>query len=175
MKLLQMLAVASLFPLMAIQAHGAGLPPVQELMSAEEMAVTGVEKLSPEELQALREWLEIFVDRDAAFIVKEYRERMEAEAEARAAAGQPAGQPEKDTRNRFDKSMARIVGEFRGWEGKTLFTLDNGEVWQQRRDSSIRRTRPIQNPEVQIKKNMFGFYEMEVFEADIRVPVTRVR
>ncbi len=26
----------------------------------------------------------------------------------------------------------RIVGEFRGWDGDTVFRLENGQVWRQR-------------------------------------------
>ena len=81
---------------------------------------------------------------------------------------------EPETKNRFDKSVARIVGDFSGWRGKTLFKLDNGETWQQRRADSVRRTKIISNPEVRIKRNVMGFYVMEIPAAKVRVPVTRI-
>lgn len=167
-------------------------PPVRELMSAEDMKVTGLDKLNEEELQALREWLEVFVERDAGFAIEQYRERQKAAARAvkeqkqevkrqtvaaSSARKEPAAATEsEDTRrNRFDKSYARIVGDFSGWNGKTRFNLDNGEVWQQRKPDSMRRMKAISNPEVKITKNFLGFYVMEVPAADVKVPVTRIR
>ena len=59
-------------------------------MSESEMAVTGINKLTPEQKQALREWLEVFVDQDAKFAAKEYAEqRKEEEIRARKSQKQP--------------------------------------------------------------------------------------
>jgi len=35
----------------------------------------------------------------------------------------------------MDVIESRIVGEFTGWEGETVFELDNGQKWQQARYS----------------------------------------
>ena len=56
-------------------------------------------------------------------------------------------QENQNSPNRFNKNQAKIVGDFSGWSGKTTFILDNGEVWQQRRADSVRRTKRITNPE----------------------------
>ena len=68
-----------------------------------------------------------------------------------------------------------MVGDFSGWSGKTTFILDNGEVWQQRRADSVRRTKRITNPEVRITKNLMGYYVMEIPAAKVKMPVTRIK
>ena len=42
---------------------GLELPPLEDLMSDSEMEVTGVVKLTQDEKQALREWLEVLLTR----------------------------------------------------------------------------------------------------------------
>ena len=180
-----------------LPVYSAELPPLEDLMSESEMAVTGVEKLSQEEKQALREWLEVFVDQDAKFAARRYAQQRKQQARqlerrssiehliAPSIGGDESNGPELglsaknqtqelETKNRFDKSVARIVGDFSGWNGKTLFRLDNGETWQQRRPDSVRRTKTISNPKVRIKRNVMGFYVMEIPAAKVRVPVTRI-
>ena len=171
---------------------GAELPPIEDLMSESEMAVTGINKLTPEQKQALREWLEVFVDQDAKFAAKEYAEqRKEEEIRARKSQKQPGikigrifrrdaenneqAQENQNSPNRFNKNQAKIVGDFSGWSGRTTFILDNGEVWQQRRADSVRRTKRITNPEVKIKKNLMGFYVMEIPAVKVKMPVTRIK
>ena len=176
---------------------GLELPPLEDLMSDSEMEVTGVVKLTQDEKQALREWLEVFVDQDAKFAARRYEKQRKQETRqidrqssaeqtlVPSSGGGESNRPElatsaknemqePETKNRFDKSVARIVGDFSGWRGKTLFKLDNGETWQQRRADSVRRTKIISNPEVRIKRNVMGFYVMEIPAAKVRVPVTRI-
>ena len=172
---------------------GLELPPLEDLMSDSEMEVTGVVKLTQDEKQALREWLEVFVDQDAKFAARRYEKQRKQETrqtdrqssvEQTSVSSSGGGESmaisaknemqEPETKNRFDKSVARIVGDFSGWRGKTLFKLDNGETWQQRRSESVRRTKIISNPEVRIKRNVMGFYVMEIPAAKVRVPVTRI-
>ena len=163
----------------------AELPSLDELMSPSEMEITGVDKLSAEEKQALREWLEVFVDLDAKFAAKRYAERKKAEEKAGVTRQKSEPRTEQvsettqhdvqEKQNRFSKSQARIVGDFTGWKGKTTFRLDNGEVWQQRKPDSIRRTKRVSNPEVRITRNFMGFYIMEVPAVKTKVPVTRIK
>ena len=129
---------------------GLELPPLEDLMSDSEMEVTGVVKLTQDEKQALREWLEVFVDQDAKFAARRYEKQRKQETRridrqssveqtlVPSNGGGESNRPElaisaknemqePETKNRFDKSVARIVGDFSGWRGKTLFKLDNGE------------------------------------------------
>ena len=189
---MRVLSISLIFAL-AWPAVGMELPPLEDLMSESEMAVTGVDRLTADEKQALREWLEVFVDQDAKFAARKYAEQRKAEARAKKVQAEPEQKPggispsgtaettqgqdvvREEPRNRFNKNVARMIGDFSGWNGKTVFRLDNGEVWQQRRPDSVRRTKTISNPEVKISKNFMGFYVMEIPAAKVKVPVTRIK
>ena len=67
--------------------------------------------------------------------------------------------------------VARISGSFDGWEGDTLFHLDNGQVWRQRLSGHYRYRGPA-NPEVRISRNWLGFYKLTVVETGKSVGVS---
>lgn len=54
---------------------------------------------------------------------------------------------------------SRIKGNFEGWTGKTLFQLQNGEIWQQT-DGRVRKTTAY-SPRVTLMRRGFD-YEMQV-------------
>jgi hypothetical protein len=68
---------------------------------------------------------------------------------------------------------ARLQGEFRGWDGKTIFRLDNGQVWQQRVGGKYRSSTLV-DPEVELVKGRFGYY-MEILSSGRSVGVKRIR
>lgn len=71
----------------------------------------------------------------------------------------------------------RLVGDFTGWSGKTVFTLDNGEVWQQTNNyvSDYSPRSPILQPKITITKSMFGSYNMRIEGVKRTVQVKRVQ
>lgn len=73
-----------------------------------------------------------------------------------------------------EQISASLVGTFDGWEGKERFELSNGQIWEVRRPNSARSYSPVTAPQVVIRKNMFGFYVMDVPEVNATIPVTRV-
>jgi hypothetical protein len=130
-------------------------PDVRELMSSEDFLAAGLDKLTPKEIDALNDWLVRFTAKDAPELqhenaaVKEEIKRVEQEG-----------------------IRSRIVGEFRGWDGDTVFRLENGQVWKQRiRGRWFYRATA---PEVELKKNFLGFWEMRIVEANRAVGVTRI-
>lgn len=74
-----------------------------------------------------------------------------------------------------DRIESQLVGTFDGWEGSERFELANGQVWENRRPNTVRSYRAIENPDVVVRKNMFGFYVLEIPEAGATVPVRRVQ
>lgn len=56
----------------------------------------------------------------------------------------------------------RLIGEFKGWNGRTIFRLENGQVWQQRNPEAFETSRPVANPTVMLKKSMIGGYWLHV-------------
>ena len=69
---------------------------------------------------------------------------------------------------------SRIVGEFRGWGGGTIFQLENGQLWQQSNPESYKLAEPMPNPPVAIVKSRIGGYVMSV-EGCPQLRVKRVK
>ena len=112
----------------------------------------GLEKLTDKERQALNQWLIIYTANEAPII----RGSVEAV---------------KKEQNKEVKS--RISGTFSGWQGNSVFVLDNGQHWQQRNDAVWKTNKD--SPEVLIRKNLFGFYEMKLVGTNRVVGVKRIR
>lgn len=90
---------------------------LQDQMTPEEFKAAGLDKLTPDELARLN----AFLGRETA---KRVEERKRAEQVAVAGFGghvTPNNEP----------IVSRLIGRFDGWEGKTIFRLENGQVWQQ--------------------------------------------
>jgi hypothetical protein len=130
-------------------------PDVRALMTADEFRETGLERLSPSELEALNRWLL----RYSASQASELRQHNEII---------------KEEIRKFEQQgiRTRIAGEFNGWDGNTLFRLENGQVWRQRQPGQWRYRASA--PEVELSKNVMGFWMLRILEADKSVGVTRV-
>ena len=124
-------------------------------MTAEERAATGVERLSATERAALRAWLQRHID---------------GEQESARAAGRQEGLLSREPEP--SEIFSRIDGPFEGWTGNTVFRLENGQVWQQRRPSRLLYR--ADSPEVIIRRSRAGFHSMEVPEAGRTVLVHRL-
>jgi len=72
-----------------------------------------------------------------------------------------------------DKIQSRYVGEFTGWDGKTVFELENGQVWQQ--SGSGRMTYRVTNPMITIKRAFMGSYLLKVEGRNKSVRVKRIK
>jgi hypothetical protein len=143
----------ALGPVLAVTAEER-FPGIEKLMDAAEFRAAGLDKLSPAEVEALNQWLIRYTAGDAAVLQQTNEAVREAEREL--------------------EITARITGDFSGWSGKTLFRLDNGQIWKQRLDGRYTYRGPA-NPEVRIDKNWLGFYKMTLIAEDRSIGVTRVR
>lgn len=127
-----------------------------------------------EQLAAEREQLaaEVAAARAAAEKAREERGAAMAaaeEAETRRETAERAAS-EKDQ----DEFESRLKKPFSGWSGKTLFYLENGQVWRQRlRDRYVHREGDL--PRIRISRNVMGYYEMELLDYGRKVGVSRVR
>lgn len=63
-----------------------------------------------------------------------------------------------------DHIEARLLGDFTGWSGRTIFRLDNGQVWRQanNRMSNYTPREPILEPKITITKSALGSYKLKV-------------
>lgn len=57
---------------------------------------------------------------------------------------------------------ARLKGVFGGWSGKTMFTLENGQRWQQANPGEYTPVREEAAPRVKIYPGTLGSYWMEI-------------
>ena len=143
------------------------LPSIEDLMTEDELRATGVDDLSARQIEALNEWLVRFRDGEIS----------EAIAEAPSAAETPGSSqavsdvyPPPRERTIIE---SRIDGEFNGWTGRTRFTLQNGQIWEQRRGRRWKIT--LDNPEVRLSQNFMGAWEMEVVSEGRSIGVRRLR
>lgn len=128
-------------------------PGIQKLMTAEEFARTGLDRLTPEQVRALDDWLVRYTAGEA-YVVQTTSEQVRAAV----------------TEFRLE---ARIVPPFSGWSGQTLFRLDNGQVWRQRIKG--RYMFSGDDTRVVITRNLLGFYNMTLVSSGRAVGVEPVR
>lgn len=180
----------------AEERNGAAFSAIEREMSAEERRATGIDSLSADELDALNQWLIERFDQVQETVSAEVRDEVreevleevleevreadaaerEAEIERRVAIEVKAAKqeivdapPEPAVSEPFE---AVIQGRFSGWSGKTVFPLDNGQVWRQRHGGRYRHTDDDQR--VRIYKNLLGMWQMKVLSTGRSVPVRRI-
>jgi hypothetical protein len=152
----QSTVIASVLGLLLAPTVTAEAPPdLRALMTADEFSAAGLERLSPTELEALNRWLLRYTARQAS----ELRQHNELISEEIRKVEQ-------------EGVRTRIVGEFRGWDGDTVFRLENGQVWKQRLPGNLHYRASA--PEVELSKNFMGYWMLRVLEADRAVGVTRI-
>ena len=195
-KLLVSLVLCLLPILVQAESGGGGFEGLAAEMTDEERAAAGIDDLSPAQQQYLDTWLRdrfatepavadpATVQSAAAVMAAEQaseadlaaRENaIEAEVERRVAeelaAVQAAEEAEEEAVN--EPFEATITGGFSGWSGKTVFALDNGQVWRQRTGSSrYRHTRG--GNEVRFKRSFLGLWTMTVVSTGRSVGVRRI-
>ena len=174
------------FPLGA-QAEPGGL---KDMMSPEERQKSGVDTLTAEQRQFLSEWLLENYTRNPAKVVSSpatapdtspqqaasneaTADTIEAEIDRRVAA-RLADNRASEKKPASDSSFeARLTGNFTGWSGKTVFRLDDGQVWRQRSAANYRHRST--DMRVKFKKNWMGGWEMTVVSSGKTVLVSKVK
>jgi hypothetical protein len=112
---------------------------VQKAMTPEDYEAAGLSKLDPTERAKLDEFIRNYVS-------------VSNEKVATAAVEQAV----KDKRVTAEVIQSRIVGPFSGYNGRTVFTLENGQRWaQSQRDTAY--FPKIDSPPVVIVKAGMGY------------------
>ena len=128
-------------------------PGVEKLMTEEEFKASGLDKLSEEERKALDNWLLHYTATEAPAMLINNEDVKEVEAK--------------------HVIVANIKPPFKGWDGNTVFYLDNGQVWQQRLSGRV--TYQGEDTAVEIKKNFLGFYKLHHLASGRSIGVSRVK
>lgn len=131
---------------------------ISNWFSQTEIEALGLNRLSPEQQQALSDWIAARMGATE----KETRETLKNDSAF-----------VKEASKTPDRIESHIVGELTGWDSNTVFELQNGQIWRQR--GTERSKKRLSNPPVIIEKNVFGFYVMKLTETGQKVKVKRIR
>jgi hypothetical protein len=91
----------------------------EQLMTVQEFQDSGLSALSTQQRDALNRWLTSYTVRVLSAA------RATGQQGASGTTARPTGS------NCAPAIESTISGEFSGWEGETIFKLDNGQIWQQ--------------------------------------------
>jgi hypothetical protein len=138
-------------------AGASGFSSLEERMSQDEFHRAGLDRLSPEELKALNDWLRAHSTTTTVYVTPE---------------GTPAFYGKDSEREAVE---SRIDGPFTGWYGMhTTFKLENGQEWQQSQSGSAECGHK-DHPKVKIKPMLMGTWLMYVESCPDSVRVERTK
>ena len=152
-----LLALGSGFAMLkAAEPENPEFPGVQKAMKPEEFEAAGLQKLEPAERAKLDEFIRNYVAVS--------NERVATTAVDKAVKENKVSAPEV--------IQSRIVGPFSGYNGRSIFKLENGQRWaQSQRDSAY--FPKIDSPPVVIVKSGFGYRMHIAGGGSIRVSLIR--
>ncbi len=139
---------------------------LQQQMSPAEFKAAGLDKLDPQELASLNHWLQGTVEAARAHAVDVAREEGRQEVIVKNRGFFDFGSKEPIT--------ATLQGEFTGFGKGRVYTLDNGQQWEQMdavTAAGVRR----QAPRVSIKPGVMGAWYMRVDNINVQPKVRRVK
>ena len=111
---------------------------LEERMSFKDFTRYGLDKLSPDQLRGLNDWMKAH-GQDCA---------PAANGTPAVSSAQPAAMP--------SHVKSRIAGEFMGWEQGTVLVLENGQKWEVRDDDPLIASRE-KSPAVTVEKGLLGW------------------
>jgi len=141
-----------------------GFASLEEQMSGQEFQAAGLEKLTPAELAALNEWI-----RSRSLATLDSPRHTPSGSVAGSGGGDDYAPPDIDKMKR-EPIVTRINGTFSGWDGQTVFRLENGMIWAQA-DNDKFYIQELRNPTVTIEPALFGAWKLSVegYDEDCRV------
>ena len=140
-----------------------GFSSLEEQMTGKEFMASGLGKLSQQELDALNAWIRAHslgtLDTPTAAAASTTAATSTA-PEATVAGGDRRGLASDDKKDDAPIRSA-IMGEFNGWDGQTIFKLENGMIWvQDDRDKFY--VKDLENPVAVIEPGMFNSWNLHV-------------
>lgn len=138
-----------------LSAHPNAPVDVRNDITVTQFNQTGLDKLSPQQLGAFNAWLNQYVCTNSA--------APPAPPPAAQQPGSPAIAdfgaetiPHQENPAAPERIETRINGVFTGWDGNTVFKLENGQIWQQAGTGYFTSVK-LDHPQVVIKKLAFGY------------------
>lgn len=166
---------------------------IRDVISQEQFTKAGLDKLNPVELKelsgALYGWKTVKLSQAEAVVstasnptlpaISEKPNEEDKKPVVTARQEQEFGneaikeKKEKQEKKSEPKEITTsIAGDFRGWNGNTVFRLENGQVWRQtdKTKFSVR----VKNPKVEIEKGFLGTFFLSIEGYGARCKVKRV-
>jgi hypothetical protein len=131
-----------------------GFSSLEEQMTGKEFKAAGLEKLSPQELAALNDWIRSHSLGSLA--VAKTTSPVVTASEDIDRRGLPSDDGEDDS-----PIESRIIGNFSGWDGQTVFKLENGMIWVQD-DKDKFHIKEVRNPAVTIEQGLFNSWKLSI-------------
>ncbi len=159
---------------LAAGATGGAQERFSERLTPEQRKAAGLDQLSPEQRAAL----DALVAGDQAAGEKRRREevrkelRAEVKAEVKAEAKAEVRKEVDEQRMAEVRILSKIAGKFDGWDGRTVFPLENGQVWRQNEPGLV-YVRAVMSPPVLLEK-MYGGWRL-YYEGVGWVRVVRIK
>ena len=171
----------------AIASADTAYQPLERAMTDEERVRSGVDSLTSKQRQYLNDWLKARYGEAASV---DSQERVTTRTNStpkpskqtaideeidRRVAEELATRKEQDSKANSNGGPfdAMLIGDFTGWRGKTVFRLDNGQIWRQRSSSQYRHRGD--DYRVKFDKNWMGGWEMTVISSGKSVLVSKVK
>jgi len=141
-----------------------GFSTLEEQMTGKEFDAAGLEKLSPQELAELNAW------------IRKHSLATLATTPAKTATVDTAASKEKDSDKDEERTTvtSKLIGTFNGWDGQTVFKLENGQIWAQKGKKKF-HSEDIENPAITIEPGMFGVWRLHVEGVDEDCRVLRIQ
>jgi hypothetical protein len=151
-----------------------GFSSLEEQMTGKEFTTAGLDKLTPDELAALNAWirrhsLATLAEPASAASTAVATTVTEAEAE-----GDQRGFRTEKAKEDRSPITSRIVGKFQGWDGETVFKLENGMIWEQA-DNDKFYIREVENPVAIIEPGIFGTWRLRIDGYNSKCRVERIQ
>lgn len=137
----------------AVAAQAGKSTDIRDLMSVIQFHQAGLDRLTPQQLDALNAWLNVYLQQghQASTVNTHLTVPVAASHVPAATFGQEQIQAQGP-----QQIESRIDGVLHGWTGSTVFKLENGQIWQQSGPGYQTGMR-LDHPSVVIKKLAFGY------------------
>lgn len=132
---------------------------VRNVITVSEFDQAGLDKLAPAQLAAFNNWLNQYLGTHTVSAVPPAAAISPPVSKAMTPAAAAFGaetMPRRESLATPERIETRMAGIFTGWSGNTVFTLENGQEWQQAGTGYFTNVR-LDHPQVVIKKLGFGY------------------
>jgi hypothetical protein len=149
-----------------------GFSTLEEQMSGKEFSAAGLDKLTQQELDTLNDWIR---RHSLATLATPARESGTPTTAAATDASSEDTRGFKGSEQERTPITSRILGNFRGWDGQTVFRLENGMIWAQDDKDKFYLPKETDNAIAVIEPGMFGRWRLHIEGHDTECRVKRIQ